>query len=226
MPLAAITDDTVLHDLMWRHTEDATFSSGLWTLTEIANYLTERQNRFNGETGLVLTHTGAVLEAGPVLTGTGGATLPVDPFSRIALPTDWISTHRVSWRSADRTYAVPRGDRFAAYMLGDSPFPLMPLAYDDSSGGTRVLELLPAIFPSTGAVDLLYVGTLTALTLTPGNPVTLTVPFDFVPYLVYGVMSDMLSKSGRGQDLERARYCELRYQEGVAVAALLAEGFA
>jgi hypothetical protein len=213
MPLAAITDDTVLHDLMWRHTEDATFSSGLWTLPEIASYLTDRQNRFNNETALVLSHAVA------------GA-LPVDPSSRIALPADWVSTHRVSWLFGGRSFAVPRGDRFSSYMLGDNQAPICPLAYDDHAGGTRVLELLPAVFPSEGSVDLLYVSTLTALTLTQGNPIAFSVPFDFVPYLVYGVISDMLSKSGRGQDLERAAYAELRYQEGIAVARLLMEGFA
>ena len=214
MPLAPVTDDTMLHDLMWRHTEDQTFSSGLWTLPELANYLTERQNRFNAATGLVLAR----------------ASLTITAASTVTLPADWSATHRVAWHPtgalAGRTFAVPRGDRFSAYSSSSQVAPLAPLAADDHAGGTRVLELLPAVFPSSGTLDLLYVSTLTALTLTPGNPVAFSVPFDFVPYLVYGVMGDMLSKSGRGQDLERAAYAELRYQEGLAVAALLLEGFA
>lgn len=211
MPLAAITDATVLADLEWRHTEDATFSSGLWTLPEIANYLTERQNAFNKAIGFVFTRAQAVA---------------VDADSKAVLPADWIATHRVTWRAAvsGRAYTVTRGDRFADYSVSNTT-PAAPLIYDDHSGGTRVLELLPPRF-TLGTLDLLYVSTLTALGLNPASPVTFSVPFDVVPYIVYGVMADMLSKSGRGQDLERAKYCELRWQEGLAVAALLMDGFA
>jgi hypothetical protein len=214
MPLAAITDDTVLHDLMWRHTEDAAFSSGLWTLTEIANYLTERQNAFNAATGLVLAR----------------ATVAVDATSKATLPSDWIATRRVSWLPtsgtlAGRSFAVLPGDRFTDYGAHQTNA-TQPLSYDDHSGGTRVVELLPPTFASSGNLNLLYVSTLTALALNPAAPVTFSVPFDFIPYVVYGVMADMLSKAGRGQDLARAAYCEARFAEGIAVAQLLLEGFA
>lgn len=210
MPLTALTDADVLADLQWRHTEDASFSSGLWTLAEVANYLTERQNAFNRSTGFVLARALAVA---------------VDANSKATLPADWVSTHRVTYRSAaGRTFAVPRSDRFSDYMLSIGAT-IAPLAHDDHSGGTRVLELLPPLFPS-GTLDLLYVSTLQALALNPLAPITFSVPFDFVPYIVYGAMSDMLAKSGRGQDLERARYCEQRFAEGIAVATLLQEGFA
>ncbi|PYQ25568.1 MAG: hypothetical protein DMF56_27190 [Acidobacteria bacterium] len=214
MPLATTTDADVLADLEWRHTEDATFSSGLWTLPEIANYLTERQNRFNAAMGLVFAR----------------GTIVVDANSKAALPADWIATRRVSWQPssgslAGRAFSVNRGDRFTDYAVHQAGA-TQPLSYDDHSGGTRVLELLPPSFASSGNIDLLYVSTLTALALNPATPVAFSVPVDFVPYLVYGVMADMLGKAGRGQDLERARYCAARWEEGLALAALLLEGFA
>ncbi len=118
---------------------------------------------------------------------------------------------------------MTRGDRFSDYTFDGTPS--APLTYDDHAGGTRVLELLPALF-STGTLDFLYVSTLAALNLNAASPVAFALPFDVVPYIVYGVISDMLSKSGRGQDLERAKYAESRYQEGIAVVSLLMEGFA
>ncbi|SRR6266568_4526029 len=214
MPLATLTDATVLADLMWRHTEDATFSSGLWTLTEVANYLTERQNKLNATVGLILARQ----------------SVAVDATSKATLPGDWIATRRVSWQPtsgslAGRSFSVLRGDRFTDYAVHQTGA-TQPLSYDDHSGGTRVLELLPPSFASSGNLNLLYLSTLTALALDPASPVTFSLPFDLVPYIVYGVMADMLSKAGRGQDLERAKYCELRFQEGIAVAGLLLEGFA
>src|SRR6266487_4901944 len=195
MPLATVTDAAALADLLWRHTEDATFSSGLWTIAEIANYFTERQNRFNAVTGLVVAR----------------GTVAVDADSRATLPADWMATQRVSWQPtsgprAGRAFSITRGDRFTDYATHQASA-TQPLAYDDHSGGTRVLELLPPSFPSSGNLDLLYASTLAALALNPAAPVAFSVPSDFVPYLVYGVMTDMLSKAGRGQDLKRAAYC-------------------
>ena len=45
----AITDADQLAEIAWRVVEaDTTFTSGLWTVTEIANYFNQRQNHFNG----------------------------------------------------------------------------------------------------------------------------------------------------------------------------------
>jgi hypothetical protein len=211
MPLVTPTDADCLADIIWRHTEDATLSSGLWTLAEVATYLTERQNALNAAAGLVLART----------------TVAVAADSKATLPADWSATHRVSWHPAfapliGRTFHVERGDRFAAY----ASLPERPSIYDDHSGGTRVLELFPPPTASDGTLDLLYISTLMAFALNPAAPVTCSLPADFVPYIVYGACADMLSKAGRGQDLERAKYCELRYAEGTALANLLLEGFA
>jgi hypothetical protein len=50
-----------------------------------------------------------------------------------------------------------------------------------------------------------------------------TVPYEFVPAIKYGIMADMLNKVGRALWSTKARYCELRYQEGVMAATLLME---
>ncbi len=215
MPLVTPTDADCLADIIWRHTEDATLSSGLWTLAEVATYLTERQDKLNAAVGLVVARASAVA---------------IDVNSQATFPADWVATRRVSWRPtsgalADRSFSITRGDRFSDYATHQSTA-TRPLAFDDHSGGTRMLELLPAEFSSSGNLDLLYISTLTAFALNAAAPVSVSLPADFTPYIVYGAMADMLSKAGRGQDLERAKYCELRYAEGIVIAGLMLEGFA
>ena len=59
-----------------------------------------------------------------------------------------------------------------------------------------------------------------------GSGIPLLVADAWAPYLKYGVLADMFSKDGRGQDLLRARYCEQRFAEGIALASVLVDGFA
>lgn len=59
-----------------------------------------------------------------------------------------------------------------------------------------------------------------------GTEAPMTVPDEWMPYLVYGVLAVLLAKHGRGYDGPRAAYCEGRYQEGLEAAAALARGWA
>lgn len=42
-------------------------------------------------------------------------------------------------------------------------------------------------------------------------------PNNLVPYLKYGILADIFSKEGIGQDLARASYCEERWREGLQI---------
>lgn len=59
------------------------------------------------------------------------------------------------------------------------------------------------------------------LTVWPGRSKPLPIPNIFYPYVKYGVMADMLSKEGEGQDMVRAKYCEDRFQEGIELAKMM-----
>jgi hypothetical protein len=51
--------------------------------------------------------------------------------------------------------------------------------------------------------------------LTTGS--TLLLPPNLIPYLKWGVLADLLSEDGHGQDLSRAEYCKQRWEEGIIV---------
>ncbi len=210
----SVTDADQLIEVAWRVVETSTlFSSGLWTVSEVANYFNQRQNRFNRDTKLMLAHQPIAFVAGQ---------------ESADLPADWITSFNGSWTPAGSTESttVQPGDRYAAEtgISSTNNPPVRPIIMDDQNAGARKVELYPV--PSTdGNLDLLYVCVLEVLGFNPVSPEIFDIPDDFVPYVTYGVLADMLSKEGRGRDLARASYCEDRYQEGVALAAVLLEGY-
>jgi len=210
----SVTDADQLEEVAWRVIESSTlFPSGLWTVAEIANYFNQRQNRFNRDTKLMLAHQPLSFTAGQ---------------ESADLPPDWIATLNGSWSPAAGGPAttVAAGDRYAAEKAISSTNnpPDVPTIMDDTSGGALTIELFPP--PTTdGELEILYACVLERLPFDPGSPEIFDIPDDFVPYITYGVLADMLSKDGRGQNLLMARYCEQRYEEGVAMAAILLEGY-
>lgn len=212
----SVTDADFIEEIAWRTIETSLFPSGLWTVTEIANYTNQRQNRFNRDAKLMLAHQPLTFSA---------AQTSAD------LPQDWIATINGSWTPATGTTAgisttVGTGDRYAAEKAISSTNnpPSRPVILDDQSAGPLKVELFPP--PDVaGDLEILYASVLEVLPFDPLNPEIFDLPDDVIPYIVYGVLADMLSKDGRGQDLARAKYCEERFQEGIALSAILLEGW-
>lgn len=207
----SILDTDMLTEVQFALTEDAAFSSGLWTPTEVIGYFNQRQYRFLKETMIL----GAV------------ATLPWTPQEPYgALPTDWVMTIRALWHdfvggrytplTTTDTFELDHTDIEGATTAG------LPLGYRDADvPGTLLMGLGPA--PSApGEVELVYVSLSELL---DGTGQLFDTPDDFVPYIKYGVYADMLGKDGRGQDLLRARYAEQRFSEGVALTQALLGGW-
>lgn len=209
----SVTDADQLAEVQWRLVEDAALSSGIWTLAEIAGLFNQRQNRFNRDTFLVLAQMPGI-----------AATAAIQGYT---LPDDWIATERVTWKGSDGVvHAMARGDRIsAALLIGASGGPSRPTLYDDHASGSRGIEIFPTP-TENGTIGLIYASLLELLNFDPNNPDIFDVPDDFVPYVAYGVLEDLLSKDGRGQNLGKALYCRQRYEEGVALAALFLGGFA
>lgn len=208
----AVTDADALVEVQGKLLEDAAFTSGLWTLAEVAAYFNERQNRFNRDTKLMLAHEDIAVAAAAVT---------------VNMPPDWIATQRASWKDTATGVFTPlnRSSRFAALMgMPTNSLPTKPILLDDQGGETLSAELFPAPV-AAGTLRLLYASVLELLNFDTLNPDIFDVPDDFLPYIMYGVMADMLSKDGRGRDLFRANYCESRYGEGVALAAILLGGY-
>lgn len=206
----AVTDLTLLAEIQATLQEDPTFSNGLWTLPEVLGYLNQRQNRFLKESRIL------------------GAQVSIPWTPQVVaqpLPDNWITTLGVLWHdflSATWT-PLPRSDQWELDHVGDYPLTTnaIPAAYRDGDVDTLTLAVGPA--PSNpGELDLLYVPLGHLL---DGLGSLFDLPDEWVPYVKYGVLADMLGKDGRGQDLLRARYAEVRFTEGVALAEALLKGW-
>lgn len=181
----------------------ASFSSGLWTVTEVLNYLNHRMSRFLMETGIIQFRT----------TQAAAASAPF-----YDLPTDLIDLRRVAWTEGSTTRVLPRADSFTAD-IGFSSW--------DSSGGVSQVHLLvpeqsleirlAPVSSTAGTLDFIYVKNASAVT---NDCSIMPFPDEWIPFLKWGVLADMLSKEGEANDPARAKYAEGRYAEGVMLARL------
>lgn len=212
----AITDQAVLSEiqnaLIETDNAGASWSSGHWTATEVITYLNHRQYEFLKTTGILLSRASLV-------------TTP--QLIRQPLPTDWVITHRVVWRSSANVYTeVPRGDGWEADH-GEATWPYntavddIPHLYADGEVPTLQLQIMPAV-NDAGQLQILYVALSTALS---NSGVAFTVPDEFVPAIKWGVVADMLGKVGRAHDPERATWAEQQYQLGVEAAKIMIGGW-
>lgn len=206
---SVVTDAEILSEIVLMVLEDPAFSSGLWTLAEVLGYLNLRQQRFLKAT--------KVTAATAIVPWTIGQ--PEAP-----LPTDWIDTVCARWHALveDRWTPLTAADSFEL----DHMTPETALTVNPPQGWRlsdletlRMVVGPPPIAP--GEAELIYVSLAVAL---DGSGIAPEIPDALCPYLKYGVLADMLGKEGRGQDRVRARYCETRFEEGIALAGALLDG--
>jgi hypothetical protein len=208
----SVTDLDQLQEVQLVLQEDGTFSNGLWSLAEVLGYFNQRQYRFLLETKIL-----AAIQTIQWIPGV----------EQMPLPDDWIATISVNWHdeATEETFPLPRTDRFEMdRLLGPTVTitPALPMGFrEEDTTETLTIAVSPAP-ASTGNLSLLYVSLSELL---DGTGQIFDIPDDFVPYIKYGVYADMLGKTGRGQDLLRARYAEQRFQEGVVLTQSLMEGW-
>lgn len=207
----SVTDLDQLQEIQAVLQEDATFSNGIWSLTEVVAYFNQRQYRFLVETKCIAAFQTLGWVAG---------------VPQQALPTDWIATIEAAWHdlATNLWTPLPRTDFFEMDHL-TGPTGAVTVGFPQGFREADTVDTLSiGITPApqaAGEVSLIYVALSDLL---DGSGVLLGIPDDWVPYLKYGVLADMFSKEGRGRDLLRARYCEQRYQEGIVLAQVLLEG--
>jgi len=211
----ATTDQQVLneiqHHLIETANNGASWVSGLWTVAELTGYLNQRQRRLVRELALIYERDTLALGA-----DTATATLDEDVIDLVFLwwknnasgvytPLQRADTHGQdtalsSWRSTSAT---------------------TPQTYNATELASLTLRVAP---PSSaaGTLEFLYVGLTTALANTG---VAFAVPDVCVSCIKWGVIADMLSKEGRGQDLIRAMLAESRYVEGREAIRLILDGW-
>lgn len=189
----------------------ATWPSGFWTRDEILWYLNQRQQRFLKDTGILVGFARYAAQVQMVQT----------------LPDDWVQTVTLAFvvtATARYRTLVPVDSLEADYGRPSwTDTPGLPEAYIDGDDVSRTIRLVPA--PTmAGILEVLYVALAPTIDADGSVGDLFVTPPEFVPYLLWGTLSDMLGKIGRAQDPARARYAEMRYEEGVAVARVLLYG--
>lgn len=209
-----MTDQEVLNEIQYMLKETpnngASFISGMWTVAEVIDYLNQRQRQFLKDTAILYQR----------------ATLPTIPSEvRHALPSGFISMQHVAWKDMDNNYYELRRGDFWETDHGDPTWETVaanrPKLYLEGELPTLVLGTAP-MTNSAGVIETLFVGLSTLLS---NSGVSFEVPDEFVPAIMYGVVSDMLSKEGRARDLLRAGVAESRYIEGREAAKIMVEGW-
>ena len=173
--------------------DDATDFTDGFSLTDFNNSFTQRRNQFLLETGITISQpTAQVVSAGE---------------GRVIVADDSvIDIRRAAWTDLDGNVTqLLRQDEFASFAFSPS-WPQTagtPQSYSIYPDPLLTLQLTPP------PVDN---GTLTLQTISSGS-----LPDDFMPYILWGVLADMLGSPGPLQDSLRAEYCEQRFKEGVIV---------
>ncbi len=206
-------DQDVLEEIQYAVQEPpnsgASFLSDLWTIPEVIDYLNQRQRQFLKETAILFKRADLI-------------TIPNE--TRHALPAGFITMQHAAFRTADTFYELRRGDFWEADH-GDPNWETVaadrPKLYLEGEMPTLTLGTSPPT-ATAGVIEVLYVGLTTLLSNTG---ISFEVPDEFVPAIMWGVLSDMLSKEGRGRDLLRAGVAEARYIEGREAAKIMVEGW-
>lgn len=203
-----MTDQELLDELQRAVIENpdlgATWPSTLWTTAEVIGYVNQRQDRMLKET----------------LAVTSWLRTPLNPQNAEQdLPDGWLATRNAFLEYQGATVPLSPVSRREADLMepGWSYDYGKPQWYIEEELATRQLSLVPA--PAVGGVLNVYAALVGAVV--DGSGLQLTVPDEFVPYLFYGVLSDMFGKQGRAYDAPRQQYCEARYTEGVELGRTL-----
>jgi len=187
--------------------------SDMFRDADFFNAVAHRTNQFLVESGCVLlAYTGATLLNGPSPT-----------IGRMGLPQTTIDVRKVGWiDQLSQTYTeLDRSNEWAAsaFKAGWENAPATPQEYATVVEPPYTLQLIPAP-QANGQVEMLAVNATSGLGTVGGAGTLLRVPDDYSWAVKFGMMADMLAKSGQAQDLLRADYCEKRFKQGVALARM------
>lgn len=225
----------------------ASFSSEQWTRDEVIGYIRNRQNQF-------LKDTAAFMKRSTVAYTPGQLTQPLPTDWAITQRMVWKDTTDGTYKELPRSDAFSADygqqnwstvtatkpsfytdEELPSLQFYAGPVPTntgtpevlyvyqIPLPFTFFNSTMRIDEFAP--YPRLAGMPIQdrYRWTSVGLSL-PTIP-SLDVTQDFTPAIKWGVIADMLSKVGRGQDLTRAAYAESRYREGVEAVAIILAGW-
>ncbi len=170
-----------------------------------------------------------LMETGAVLTRSLVAVSPFPSDGQVDLDEIVINIRRVSWNTADGIKIVLRrddqwGTTNYARRTWVTPSSTAPKAYSVGETPPLVVQLAP-ISTQTGDLDLITIDRGVDADYTVADQ-SLGVPNDWAWVVIFGALSELMSKDGIAFDPHRAAYCEARWQHGIdqakAAAVVLA----
>lgn len=210
----AILDTTILSEIQRVTLENlgdggALWPSGMWTQAEVLGYLNQRQNRFLAASGLMWKRDQTAITINQ-------ANQPN--------PSDWIATVLIAYMSSAGLYkelpslSPQELDLWRPTWPGTSS--ATPVGYYEQEGETLTTFVAPIPTDNGSALERYYVHLGTALTAAGVN---FSVPDECVPTIKYGCLAEMFGKVGEGFNPGLRDACEERWQEGLAIAELMAK---
>jgi hypothetical protein len=143
---------------------------------------------------------------------------PVTPGNdRVPLPDNIIAIRHANWGDTfGNYYSLWPDDQWAidsGYNSAAKQTPDRPQIYSTSETPLLTMRLFPP--PSqSGSLELITVNANNGLADPPtGAP--LGIPDDFSWAIKWGALADLLGRDGQSRDAMRAKYCQMRYDEGV-----------
>lgn len=213
-PLSYNVTDQYLVSLMLYQILENQLAGGAWAgtdqfdLAQIQNALQNRLNRFLGDTGCVVTLFDQTADITP-------------PATRIKIQPTIIDLRRVAWTSATSglTFVLWRANEWEmnSFQNGWIQNPSdPPQVYSMSVTPPVSIQVAPATTES-GTLEMLAVTSGPTLDLA-STATLLDIPDDFTWGIKWGALADMLNQDAQAKDVDRAQYCEKRYQEAVQLA--------
>jgi hypothetical protein len=175
-----------------------TWPSGIWTRVEVLDAVNASIRALSRDVHLQITGAYQAVAAGT---------------TQITLPADWLATAYCGWYDpvgGGNNLGPVDGFESDLALPGWETTPGHPIGYADLDTEMRTLRLVP-----TPAVDgtFIVVYVLVPPEVTGDAPGTvLPLAEEFVSAVKYGALGTLLRKVGRLLDVERADYCDRRYE--------------
>lgn len=150
--------------------------------------------------------------------------------STFALPEAILSIERLAWvtptpKVRSNLWPTSQYDLNSLTIdAGPTPPPAPPFAYALNLQSTLTAEFAPVIssVPVGSGIDI--IGALAGGSI-DGSGLVIGIPNDFCWILKYGHMADLLNSDGQARDENRAKYCQMRYEQGLEIAKVYKKVF-
>jgi hypothetical protein len=207
-----VTDLQLLTEIEYQLIEPPTGAtwtgSEMFTVQDILTALQRRRDQFLNETGCTLTrNTTAVSSPAEGIVALTSSSFDIVDIRRIAWIDGVSSAYSTLWRESRDALDF----FYASWKASAKP---LPKVYSISDTPPLSVQLAP-IPSDNGTLETITVNTGATL---DGSGVLLGIPDDFSFVVKFGALADLLQKDGPARDPARAKYCNERWQQGVAAA--------